>query len=70
MVLQMALFCSFFEWVDSTPLYICTISVDGHLACFHALAIVYLCFKHSGARIFLNYSFVQLYAQEWDCWIL
>ena len=41
MLLRMALFRSFFEWVDSTPLYICTISVGGHLACFHALAIVY-----------------------------
>ena len=27
--------------MNSIPLYICTISVDGHLGWFHVLAIVY-----------------------------
>ena len=44
MLLQMALVHSFL-WLTNTPLYICTTffihsSVDGHLGCFHVLAIV------------------------------
>ena len=43
MLLQMAVFHSFL-WLSNIPLYICTMSsfssVDGHLVCFHVLAIV------------------------------
>ena len=44
MLLQMALFNSFL-WLSNIPLYKCTTSslsipVDGHLGCFHVLAIV------------------------------
>ena len=40
MLLQMTLFRPFL-WLSSSPLYICTASsVDGHLGCFHVLAIV------------------------------
>ena len=40
MLLQMALFHSFL-WLSSIPLYICnTCSADGHLGCFHVLAII------------------------------
>ena len=28
------------------------------------------CYEHRGACIFLNYSFVQIHAQDWDCWII
>ena len=28
------------------------------------------CCEHRGVCIFLNYSFSQIYAQEWDCWII
>ena len=28
------------------------------------------CYGHWGTCVFLNYSFVQVYAQEWDCWII
>ena len=28
------------------------------------------CNEHWGACIFLNYGFLQTYAQEWDCWII
>ena len=46
MLLQMALF-HYFLWPSNIPLYICTTyiffihsSVDGHLGCFHVLAVV------------------------------
>ena len=28
------------------------------------------CYEHRGACIFLNYSFVQIYAQWRDCWVI
>ena len=57
MVLQMALFCSFFEWVDSTPLYICTISVDGHSGCFPVVAIVNSAAVNIGVHVFFELRF-------------
>ena len=46
-------------------------SVSGHLGCFHVLAIANsAASEHWGACIFLNFSFLWLYAQEWDCWII
>ena len=30
----------------------------------------YCCNKHWGTCILLNYGFLQIYAQEWDCWII
>ena len=43
------------------------ISVDGHLGCFHVLAIMNSDVMKS-ACVFFKESFVQIYAQEWDCW--
>ena len=41
---------------------------DGQLGCFHVSAIVNSAARSIGAAcIFLNYSFVQIYAQEWGC---
>ena len=28
------------------------------------------CHEHRGTCIFLNYSFVQVYSQKWDCWVI
>ena len=44
MLLQMVLFHSFL-WLRNIPLYVCTSlflhsSADGHLGCFHVLAVV------------------------------
>ena len=38
-------------------------SVDGHLGCFHVLAIVNSAAMNIGVHDFLNYGFLRVYAQ-------
>ena len=45
-------------------------SVEGHLGWFYVLVIVNSAAMNTGVCIFLNDDFIQLYAQEWDCWII
>ena len=58
-------------------LFRCTIifsihsSVNGHLGRFRVLVIVNSAAMNiRSARIFSNYSFLQIHAQEWACWIM
>ena len=72
MLLQVALFHSFF-WLSNIPLYICTTSSLSIpllmlLPCFDYCK--QCCYEHRDACIFLNWSFLQINAQEWDYWII
>ena len=75
MWLQMALLCSF-SWLSSILLYIVsnllypficpwTFSLFTHLGYCEQC-----CSEHRGVRIFFNYSFIWVYSQEWDHWII
>ena len=46
-------------------------SADGHLGCFHDLAIINsVVMKHGGTRVSYNCGFLSMYAQQWDCWVI
>ena len=46
-------------------------SADGHLGCFHVLAIIkQCCDEHWGARVSFRSGFLGVYAQKWDCWVI
>ena len=45
-------------------------SDNKYLSYFHILPIVDSASMNIGVCVFSNYSFVQIYAQEWDCWIM
>ena len=70
----------FFFWLSNTPLYVymCHVlfiqpPVDGRVGCFLVLAIVNSAAVNTGVHaVFSNWSFYlfQVYALEWDCWIV
>ena len=46
-------------------------SADGHLGCFHVLAIYkQCCNEHWGTCVSFNSGFLGVYAQQWDCWVM
>ena len=45
-------------------------SSDGHLGCFHVLAIINCCNGHWGPCVSFNSGFLGVFVQQWDCWIL
>ena len=69
MLLQMTLFVLFYGWVVFQLIFIHS-SVDGYLGCFHVLAIVNRAAVTIIACIFSDSSFLWIYSQEWDSWII
>ena len=45
-------------------------STDGHLGCFHALAIINSAVMNTGTRVSFNSGFLGVYAWQWDCWVI
>jgi len=75
MLLQMALFCSFYGWVVFHCVYIP--HLPNPIICRWTFGLFpclgyceQCCNEHAGACVFFKESFVWIYAQEWDCWVI
>ena len=46
------------------------LSADGHLGCFHVLAIINSAPMDIGVHVSFNSGFLSVCAQQWDCWVI
>ena len=59
-------------WVDMYTHYIVFIhsSLDGYLSCFYILSVENSAAVNIGVHAYFQISFLQIYAQDWDYWII